>query len=165
MKKLSELTLVFLAISLVFSGCMDVKTPTAPPDIHLLSLNKPVVVSAEENSYPNINLGPYADDGNLSTRWCSLPVYPAWIYIDLQTNHLITGITLRWEACALGQYQIDVSDDASTWTTILTSTGQGNYTTDTFNGLSVQTRYVRVQATGSLGTSGISLFEFEIYGN
>jgi hypothetical protein len=105
MKKLSELTLVFLAISLVFSGCMDVKTPTAPPDIHLLSLNKPMVVSAEENSYPNINLGPYADDGNLSTRWCSLPVYPAWIYIDLQTNHLITGITLRWEACALGQYQ------------------------------------------------------------
>jgi hypothetical protein len=51
------------------------------------------------------------------------------------------------------------------WTTILTSTGQGNYTTDTFNGLSVQTRYVKVQATGSHGTSGISLFEFEIYGN
>jgi hypothetical protein len=142
-------------------------TPTNTPTVAatldpIISLNKTVTVSSiESGSY----IGPYAVDGDAGTRWCSDGInYPAWIYVDLGDTYNITGVVLRWEACASGTYYIDSSPDAVTWTNIVTATGLGNFTVDIFSGLLATGRYVRVSANASQGTSGISLYEFEVHG-
>ncbi|WP_218028936.1 discoidin domain-containing protein [Tengunoibacter tsumagoiensis] len=125
-----------------------------------LSQNKPTTASSIENS----GVGPgYAVDGNQSTRWSSLYSDPQWLQVDLGATHQIREVKLFWETAYGKAYQIQVSNDGSTWTTISTqSNGSGG--NEDLTGLTGSGRYVRIYAT-QRGTSwGYSLYEFQVFG-
>jgi beta-glucanase (GH16 family) len=125
-----------------------------------LALGKPVTVSSTESaSVP----GSAAVDGNTGTRWSSAYSDPQWIYVDLGATYNISRIRLNWEAAYARSYQLQVSPNASTWTTIYsTTTGDGGI--DDRTGLSGSGRYVRMYGTQRATVYGYSLWEFEVFG-
>jgi hypothetical protein len=102
-------------------------------------------------------------DGNTGTRWSSAFSDPQWIQIDLGQTYSINHVTLNWEAAYGKAYQIQVSNDASTWTTIY-STTTGNGAIDDLTGLSGTGRYIRMYGTQRATVYGYSLYEFQVYG-
>jgi hypothetical protein len=126
----------------------------------LLSQGRPAVSSSNETSaFPASN----GVDGNTATRWSSQFSDPQWIYVDLGSVASVTRVVLQWEAAYGKAYQIQVSNDAGSWTTIFsTSTGSGGV-----NDLSVagSGRYVRVNGTQRGTAFGYSLFELQVYGS
>jgi len=126
----------------------------------LLSQGHTAVASSLENSsFPASN----AVDGNTGTRWSSAFSDPQWIYVDLGATHTISQVVLQWEAAYGKAFQIQTSNDASSWTTIYsTTTGSGG--TQTLN-VSGSGRYVRMYGTARGTQYGYSLWEFQVYGS
>ena len=142
------------------------RTPTAtftqPPagcGTTNIALNKTTTASSIENAGTPANL---AVDGNTGTRWSSLAADPQWIQIDLVTTQSICRVKLNWEAAYGKNYQIQVSNDATNWTNIFTTTtGDGGI--DDLTNLSGSGRYVRMTGTARGTAYGYSLWEFDIY--
>ena len=125
-----------------------------------LAQNKAVLVSSTET--PSLP-GPYAVDGNTGTRWASLYSDPQWIRVDLGTNYNINRVILNWEAAYASAYQIQVSNNGTTWTNVYsTTTGNGGIDDISFG--STSARYVRMYGTTRATQYGYSLWEFEVYG-
>ena len=125
-----------------------------------VALNKTVVASSV--FAPQYG-GAFAVDGNLSTRWSSEFSDPQWIYVDLGQSYDVTRVVLRWETAYGADYLVQISNDASTWTTMRTVTnGVGGV--DDLTGLSGSGRYVRMYGTRRGTQWGYSLWEFEVYG-
>jgi beta-glucanase (GH16 family) len=103
-----------------------------------------------------------AVDGNTTTRWSSAFSDPQWLQIDLGTGALISRVVLNWEAAYGKAYQIQVSNDARTWTTIYTATN-GNGGTDDLT-VAGTGRYIRLYGTARGTAYGYSLYEFQVYG-
>ena len=133
-------------------------TPSGNPN---RALNRPVTCSSIENAgLPCAS----AVDGNLGTRWASAyGASPQWIYVDLGQSMKVTRVKLTWEAAYAKGYQIQVSNNATTWTNIYTTT-TGDGGTDDLTGLNGYGRYVRMNGTVRGTGYGYSLFEFEVYG-
>lgn len=74
--------------------------------------------SVESSSLP----ARYAVDGNPMTRWSSAYTDAEWIYVDLGASRQISRVRLVWEKAYGKNYEIQVSDDATNWTTIRTVT-------------------------------------------
>jgi beta-glucosidase len=124
-----------------------------------IALYKAATASSLENSnYPATN----AFDGNLSTRWSSAFSDPQWIYVDLGATYNISEVVLYWEAAYGKSYQIQVSSDATNWTTIY-STTNGLGGTEDLTGLSGTGRYVRMYGTARGTVYGYSLWEFQVF--
>jgi chitosanase len=131
-------------------------------DEALLSQGKPATSSSVEDS----TLGPAkAVDGATNTRWASVEGSdPQWIQVDLGATRSIAHVKLVWEVAYGKAYQVQTSANASTWTTIFsTSTGDGG--TDDLTGLSGSGRYLRVYGTARGTTYGYSLWELQVYGS
>jgi endoglucanase Acf2 len=107
----------------------------------------------------------YAVDGNSTTRWSSQFSDPQWIYVDLGATYNISEVKLNWENAAGKDYQIQVSDDATNWTTILTVTGNTKAGWHDYPGLSGSGRYVRMYGTARTTQYGYSLYDFNVYGS
>jgi hypothetical protein len=104
-----------------------------------------------------------ATDGNTGTRWSSQFTDPQWIYTDLGQPYNINEVKLSWETAYGKAYQIQVSNDATNWTTIYsTTTGTGG--TNDITGLNSVGRYVRMYGTVRGTGWGYSLWEFQVYG-
>jgi F5/8 type C domain/Beta-1,3-glucanase len=125
----------------------------------LLSQGRPTTASSVENAgLPSSN----AVDGNTGTRWSSQFSDPQWIQVDLGASTTISQVTLVWEAAYGKAFQIQVSTDASAWTTVYsTATGIGGTQNLTVNGSG---RYVRMYGTTRGTQWGYSLWEFQVYG-
>ena len=83
------------------------------------------------------------------------------MYVDLQATSSIARVKLNWEAAYGKSYQVQVSSDATNWTTIYsTTTGAGGI--EDLTGLSGTGRYVRMYGTVRGLTYGYSLLEFEV---
>jgi len=109
----------------------------------------------------------YAIDNNIATRWESdFNIDPSWIYVDLGGVKSISRVTIDWEAANAQDYQVQGSNDATTWTTLVTKTGMptGNHRIDDITGLSGSYRYVRVYGTRRNLTYGYSIWEMKVYG-
>ncbi len=137
--------------------------PYTDIDEENIAYNKPVFVNSEEDDNGTIRKKEYLVDENLGTRWSS-----DWadtdqsIYIDLQGNYNISKVILYWEAAYATQFQIQVSNDANTWTTVYE-----NYSaTGGTNEISLNTsgRYVKVYAFQKATQYGYSLYEFKVFG-
>ncbi len=126
-----------------------------------LALNKPAVSSSNETSEFTANK---AVDGNPSTRWSSLYSNPQWIYVDLGQITRINNVQLNWENAYAKGYKIQVSNDASTWTDVYTTT-TGNGGIDDIYFEPTKARYVRMLATERGTVYWYSLYEFRVYGN
>jgi phosphodiesterase/alkaline phosphatase D-like protein len=125
----------------------------------LLSVNRPATASSVSGS----NVASNAVDGNLNTAWTSNPTNNQWIYIDLGAVMSITEVKLYWAAAYGSSFQIQVSNDLTTWSTIYsTTTGTGG--TQDLTGLSGSGRYVRMLGIQSATSNGYSLWDFQVFG-
>jgi aryl-phospho-beta-D-glucosidase BglC (GH1 family) len=126
----------------------------------LISQGRPVATSSNETSALN---GPKAVDGDTATRWASAEGSdPQWIRVDLGSTATVSQVKLLWEAAYARAYTVQVSNDASTWATIFsTTTGDGG--TDDL-AVSGSGRYLRVHGTQRGTAYGYSLFELQVFG-
>src|SRR6266699_395976 len=89
----------------------------------LLSQGKTATASSTENAGTPASA---AVDGNTGTRWSSAFSDPQWLQVDLGAPATISQVVLNWETAYATAFQIQVSTDATTWTSIYsTSTGTG----------------------------------------
>ncbi|MEN3306074.1 MAG: hypothetical protein V7603_2276 [Micromonosporaceae bacterium] len=125
----------------------------------LLSQGRPVTASSTENAgTPAAN----AVDGNAGTRWSSAFGDPQWLQVDLGAAHPVSRAVLTWEAAYATAFQLQVSADGATWTTVYsTTTGTGGVQDLAVSGTG---RYVRMSGTARATQYGYSLWEFQVYG-
>jgi hypothetical protein len=123
-----------------------------------LALNHPATASSLENAgFPAAN----AVDGNLGTRWSSAFSDPQWLQVDLGSVQTICKVVLNWEAAYGTAFQIQTSNDGTTWTPIYsTTTGTGG--TQTLN-VSGTGRFIRMYGTARGTAYGYSLWEFQVF--
>jgi hypothetical protein len=125
----------------------------------LISGSKPVVASSIESA--NFPAGA-AVDGDPTSRWASAWSDPQWLQIDLGAGAQVSSIEIDWEAAYASGYQVQASNDASTWTTVHTVTN-GTGGTESYP-LSVTTRYLRLYLTQRATGYGYSLYEWKVFG-
>ncbi|MCL5282753.1 MAG: choice-of-anchor D domain-containing protein, partial [Planctomycetes bacterium] len=126
-----------------------------------LASGKTAVASTIQNaSFPAAN----ATDGNLDSRWSSQFSDDEWLYVDLGSIYTINRVVLRWEASYGSGYRLQVSNDASTWSEVYSTTaGDGGVDDITLASLA-SGRYVRMLGTQRATVYGYSLYEMEVYG-
>ena len=123
-----------------------------------IALNQPSSASSmESGSYPAAS----AFDGNPTTRWSSAFSDPQWIQVDLGSVQNIARVRLNWENAFALSYSIQLSPDASTWTTVYTTTNGPGSINDL--GTLGTGRYVRMYSTRRGTGYGNSLWDFEVY--
>jgi len=125
-----------------------------------LALDQPTTASSTQDAtdYPASD----ATDGDPGTRWSSAFSDPQWLEVDLGTETQICSVGILWEAAYATAFQIQVSNDNSTWTTVYaTTTGAGGQ--ETFP-ISTTARYIRMYGTVRATQFGYSIFEFDVYG-
>ncbi len=149
--------LLLLAVGLAVYALAGPTTSAHAADT-LLSQGKPATTSSTEGAgYP----AGAAVDGSTTTRWASAWADPQWLQVDLGATSTVSKVVLNWENPA-SAFQIQVSDDASHWTQIYsTTTGTGGTQTLTVSGSG---RYVRMYGTARANGYGYSLWEFQVYG-
>jgi hypothetical protein len=149
-------TLTALALAVYALVATTTAAHAAPT---LLSQGKPATASSLENaSFPASN----AVDGNTGTRWSSQFSDPQWLEVDLGATASISQVVIQWETASAKAYQIQVSPDATNWTSIYsTTTGPGG--TETLN-ITGTGRYIRMYGTARNTQYGYSIWEFQVYG-
>lgn len=126
----------------------------------LLSQGRPATASSTENESTPASA---AVDGNTGTRWSSAFGDPQWLSVDLGATATISQVVLRWETAYGRAFQIQTSDNGTSWTTIhSTTTNTGGVQTLDVDG---NGRYVRVHGTQRGTAYGYSLWEFQVYGS
>ncbi|CAN5297797.1 hypothetical protein BH10BAC4_BH10BAC4_16750 [soil metagenome] len=124
-----------------------------------IGLNKTATASSLENATLPASA---AFDGNLTTRWSSQYADPQSLYVDLGARYDLCNVILRWETAVAKDFKIQISDDAITWSTLVTITGNANL--ENYLPLQGTGRYVRMYGTARGTPYGYSLWEFEVYG-
>jgi hypothetical protein len=143
----------------------------APGGVTNLALNRP----ATADSSCNANEGPAkavngSVTGGLADKWCSTAA-TKFLQVDLGASHAISSFTLR-HAGAGGEtaswdtrdYDLQVSTDASTWTTVVQA--RGNTADVSTHSVSVSGRYVRLNVITPTQTTDTAarIYELEVYG-
>jgi beta-glucanase (GH16 family) len=120
------------------------------------------VSSATASSVENASLGAQnAIDGSMSTRWSSSFDNNQWLEIDLEQVRNIYGLTIYWEAAYAEVYNVQVSDDRSSWITVY-STSNGNGGTDDINFPEQQMEFIRINCITRATQYGSSIYEVEL---
>ncbi|MEA5015493.1 MAG: discoidin domain-containing protein [Candidatus Limiplasma sp.] len=109
------------------------------------------------------NYAPKATDGDPVTRWSSeWGADPSWIAVDLGDVFQVDHVNLSWEWSYAKRYQIQVSLDGESWTSVYeTDQGKGNREEIFFD--LAQARYVRVFCIQRALQWGYSLYEVEVF--
>ncbi|MDJ0341718.1 family 20 glycosylhydrolase [Streptomyces sp. H10-C2] len=124
-----------------------------------LALGRPVTASSTETpAFPAAN----AVDGSYGSRWSSAYADPQWLRIDLGSSQAVNHVKLTWEAAYAKAFRIQLSDDATTWTTVYSATSASGGTQN-LTGLSGSGRYLRIHLTQRGTSYGYSLWEVEAY--
>lgn len=142
--------LFLLSTTAVFSQC----------DSHDLALGRPATVSSIESiAFP----ASFAVDADTTgSRWSSAFSDPQWIYVDLGQSFNLCSVTLYWETAYGTAFNIDVSNDATNWTTLASITGNTSQTN--MISISGSGRYVRMYGITRATQYGYSLYAFKVYG-
>lgn len=125
-----------------------------------LALGKIATCSGSENdgTLPfNVN------DGRLDTRWGSRFRDNEWIQVDLGSNCLLNRIRIFWEASYATSYEVLLSTDMLTWTTVYETTAGKGGTNDILIP-TTSARFVRVLCRARNSAYGASIYELEAYG-
>jgi hypothetical protein len=134
----------------------EVSVTVGPPNI---ALSKPATASSVESASTPATA---VNDGNKNTRWSSVFSDPQWIRIDLQSVYNLTGARIFWEAAAAKGFEIQVSNNGITWTSVFSTSG-GDGGTDNFL-FTATGRYIRMLSTARTTQYGNSIYEFEVFG-
>ncbi|MCZ4101965.1 family 20 glycosylhydrolase [Streptomyces sp. So13.3] len=131
-------------------------TDTAAGD---LALGRPVTVSSTETpAFPAEG----AVDGSYASRWSSAYSDPQWLRIDLGSSRAVNRVKLTWETAHATAFQIQLSDDGTSWSTVYSTTSASGGTQN-LTGLSGSGRYLRIYLTRRGTVYGYSLWEVEAY--
>ncbi|GEM_PF-1795147 len=131
------------------------------PKLNLAKLAK-VLASGSDPAGPVENVV----DANKDTYWQSLPLTTdaptAWIRIDLGSEQTIGRVVIKWKSSYYAKsYEVQVSNDDATWTTVASSTSGKKGTTEVkFKRTSV--RYVRLNML-KFATSTYRITDLEVY--
>jgi hypothetical protein len=116
-----------------------------------------VTAIASSNKRPAENV----IDESMSTRWESDYSDPQWLMLDMGGEISFSTVELYWEAAYGKSYDIDISDDGETWTTVYSETnGSGGVEVIDLSGNSG--RYIRMYGLERGSGYGYSLFEFKV---
>ncbi|WP_433891219.1 discoidin domain-containing protein [Streptomyces sp. CA-111067] len=132
------------------AGC-DTATNTA--------LDRPATASSVQgNGY----LPAKAVDGDPDSRWSSRSSDPQWLQVDLGSGSSICQVVINWQTSYAKAFQLQVSDDATTWSTLYSTTaGTGGVQTLDVSGTG---RYLRVYGTQRATGYGYSIKELTVHG-
>ncbi len=128
-----------------------------------LALNKPATASSESGGYVASNVTDsttYLD--YLDSRWQSAASDPQWIMVDLESERAINRVILKWHENYGRSFQIQVSNDASTWTDVYTTTRGARRSVTDVTFATTTARYVRMVGTRRGTSNGYSLFDFMV---
>ncbi|MFD0695386.1 DUF4855 domain-containing protein [Paenibacillus sp. GCM10027628] len=127
-----------------------------------LAVGKPAVSSSNENGTLT---AAKAVDNLFGTRWSSQQNSTSeWIYVDLGQAYNVSRVRLNWENAYAKGYKIQISNDATNWTDVYTTTtGDGGF--DDMSFAPATARYVRMLGTQKGTIYGYSLYEFQVFGN
>jgi len=110
---------------------------------------------------------PFANDGDLTTRWSSPYDDAAWWQVELAQPQNLGKIEIDWGAGAAGQdYTIETSSDGTNWTVASTTTDGNLYAggeTQTILIDQSNVKYVRFQGIQRDTQYGYSFWEFQVY--
>jgi hypothetical protein len=97
-----------------------------------------------------------------ATRWESVASDPQWIMVDLGASTEIDRVILKWHFDYAKAFSVQVSTDATSWTTVYSTTKGAAYsvTDATFGRTSA--RYVRMNGMQRGTQNGYSLFSFMV---
>jgi Bacterial lectin/F5/8 type C domain len=112
-----------------------------------------------------------AIDGNVNSRWESQQgIDPQWMYVDLGASYDLDSVIFHWEAAYAAQFELQVSTNATAWSTVYTETNTTRLSSypatnlkDTVVATAANIRYVRMLGTARATGYGYSLWEFQIY--
>jgi hypothetical protein len=124
-----------------------------------VALNKPVTASSEAATVE----AKLAVDGDMGSRWSSNFSDNQWIAIDLGARYDICKMAIFWETAFGKDFDLQVSEDGSTWTTVDPVRGNSSLATE-FNG-ACSGRYVRMNGIQRGSGFGYSIYEFQVFGN
>jgi hypothetical protein len=127
-----------------------------------------------------VNPAAGAVDGVLSTRWGSafpsaMEVDPSWVYADFGAEVSLAEVDILWQSACATAYDIQLSNDAMTWTTIKSVTTApptwanpptGWTNDDVQTALSGVGRYFRIYGIARcLADYGYSIWEMRAFGD
>src|SRR6266498_5747258 len=145
---------VLIALLVGYAAVAVTRASAASP---LLSQGKPAIASSVENAGLPASA---AVDGNTGTRWSSAFSDPQWLQVDLGSTTQVCRVGLNWEAAFGRAFQIQLSNDANTWSNVYATTSAtgGNQTLD----VTGSGRYLRVYGTARATQYGYSLWELTV---
>ncbi|MHA4812925.1 discoidin domain-containing protein [Streptomyces aculeolatus] len=127
-----------------------------------LARGKPTTASSAET--PSL-AAPRATDGDPGTRWSSAYTDDEWLAVDLGTGTPVGRVLLDWETAAGRDYDIQVSPDGTTWTTVAERRGRDAAGEDAVVlAEPVTARHVRMLGLARQTDYGYSLYRFEVRG-
>ncbi|MCU0778784.1 MAG: discoidin domain-containing protein [Akkermansiaceae bacterium] len=136
-----------------FTELPDVR-PAKPAN---LALGKPATASSSVEG----SAAGFVTDLDGSSRWISARTDDQWIAIDLGSPTSFSSVGLVWEAAYAKDYQIQVSDDGTTWRDAIHVTdGKGGEVTLKFP--PVTARHVRMLGNKRASQYGFSLYDFSV---
>ncbi|HTJ79385.1 MAG TPA: glycoside hydrolase N-terminal domain-containing protein [Rariglobus sp.] len=124
-----------------------------------LAKNRPVSVSSTADG----KLAEAAVDGDVQSRWASASKDDQWIYVDLGSVQKIDTVRIMWETAAAKDYDIEVSDDATTWKTLRAVRDNQKADWVVSGDLGGAGRYVRINCKTRLTRYGFSIKELEVF--
>jgi CxxC motif-containing protein (DUF1111 family) len=104
-----------------------------------------------------------AIDGDASSRWSSGFSDAQWLSLDFGKAQSFDSLRIVWEAAHAKRYELQTSDDGSTWTTLRTVNDSVGGT-ETIGALAGQGRYLRLNGLQRSTPYGYSIFEIQAFG-
>ncbi|MFC1503856.1 discoidin domain-containing protein [Spirochaetota bacterium] len=139
----------------------DTPVPTnTPVPFENIALGKPSSASSDKGTFFDSSK---AFDGYFNTRWASLSNDPQWITVDLKNMHYIDSIVLFWNYISAKVFEVRLSDDSVTWTTVFSDI-QGDNGIDYINTIESYARYVQIFCIKQNTGFGYSIWEIEVWG-
>jgi hypothetical protein len=130
-------------------------TPITPSNN--LALNKVAKSSGGGNAESLSN------DGDLTTRWFSAVADNQWWEVDLGSVQNISKVDIKWEGAYATEYDIQLSSDDISFTTVFsTTTGVGGNVSHSFG--ATDARYVKIKLIKRIESLwSFSFWELEVY--
>ena len=102
------------------------------------------------------------NDGDLSSAWFATGEDNQWWAVDLGAAKEISKVSIKWEGAFASGYDIQVSLDNVTFTTVFsTTTGAGGNVSHSFD--AIQARYVKLLLNKKGTPWEMTFWEFEVY--
>lgn len=125
-----------------------------------LAKGKQAVSSSDENNKTLVAAN--ITDGDSDTRWSSKFTDDQWCYIDLEEVYPINTVVINWQNSYGKQYEIQVSQDGTNWTTVAeVDNNSSGVKSTSFE--AVWARYVKMQGIQRSNVYGYSIWEMEVY--